>query len=99
MMFVLTARRKTRLKNLAITMEKLNANGNVNRRVKDFAAEADTPLLWAIREQLGLTSTQYGCGEAQCGACTVHIDGVPIPHFSLCVIRCTGCSRSSFNSI
>ena len=39
-------------------------------------AEPDTPLLWVIREQIGLTGTKYGCGVAQCGACTVHIDGV-----------------------
>ncbi len=50
---------------------------NVNGVVRQFEAEADTPLLWVIREQLGLTGTKYGCGIAQCGACTVHIDGVP----------------------
>ena len=50
---------------------------NVNGQVRDFSAEADTPLLWVLREQLGLTGTKYGCGIAQCGACTVHIDGVP----------------------
>ena len=50
---------------------------NVNGAVRQFEAEADTPLLWVIREQLGLTGTKYGCGVAQCGACTVHIDGVP----------------------
>ena len=50
---------------------------NVNGKVRQFEAEADTPLLWVIREQLGLTGTKYGCGVAQCGACTVHIDGVP----------------------
>ena len=50
---------------------------NVNGKVRQFEAEADTPLLWVIREQLGLTGTKYGCGIAQCGACTVHIDGVP----------------------
>ena len=49
---------------------------NVNGTVREFQAEADTPLLWVIREQLGLTGTKYGCGIAQCGACTVHIDGV-----------------------
>ena len=54
-------------------MAKLNVNG----RVREFEAEADTPLLWVIREQLGLTGTKYGCGVAACGACTVHIDGVP----------------------
>ena len=50
---------------------------NVNGAVREFQAEADTPLLWVLREQLGLTGTKYGCGIAQCGACTVHIDGVP----------------------
>ncbi|MDN3920412.1 (2Fe-2S)-binding protein [Roseateles violae] len=49
---------------------------NVNGRLRDCEAEADTPLLWVLREQLGLTGTKYGCGIAQCGACTVHIDGV-----------------------
>ncbi|MFO1193525.1 MAG: (2Fe-2S)-binding protein [Rhodoferax sp.] len=49
----------------------------VNGAVRDFQAEDDTPLLWVLREQLGLTGTKYGCGVAQCGACTVHIDGVP----------------------
>lgn len=48
---------------------------NVNGQVKQFEAEEDTPLLWVLREQLGLTGTKYGCGIAQCGACTVHIDG------------------------
>ena len=53
------------------------ASLNVNGAVRQFEAEDDTPLLWVIREQLGLTGTKYGCGVAQCGACTVHIDGVP----------------------
>jgi isoquinoline 1-oxidoreductase alpha subunit len=48
---------------------------NVNGQVREFEAEEDTPLLWVLREQLGLTGTKYGCGIAQCGACTVHIDG------------------------
>ena len=50
---------------------------NVNGSAREFQAEEDTPLLWVLREQLGLTGTKYGCGIAQCGACTVHIDGVP----------------------
>ncbi|MBI5277900.1 MAG: (2Fe-2S)-binding protein [Burkholderiales bacterium] len=49
---------------------------HVNGAVREFEAEADTPLLWVLREQLGLTGTKYGCGIAACGACTVHIDGV-----------------------
>jgi len=49
---------------------------NVNGRTLDVTVDGDTPLLWVIREQIGLTGTKYGCGVAQCGACTVHIDGV-----------------------
>ncbi len=52
-------------------------NLTVNGQVRTHDAEPDTPLLWVLREQLGLTGTKYGCGLAQCGACTVHIDGVP----------------------
>ena len=52
-------------------------NLTVNGQVRMHDAEPDTPLLWVLREQLGLTGTKYGCGVAQCGACTVHIDGVP----------------------
>jgi isoquinoline 1-oxidoreductase subunit alpha len=52
-------------------MAKLNVNG----RVRGVDVEPDTPLLWVIREQLGLTGTKYGCGVAQCGACSVHVNG------------------------
>jgi isoquinoline 1-oxidoreductase alpha subunit len=50
----------------------------VNGEQVDFRAAPDTPLLWALRDQLGLTGTKFGCGMAQCGACTVHLDGQPI---------------------
>jgi isoquinoline 1-oxidoreductase subunit alpha len=49
----------------------------INGRAVTVAAEPDTPLLWVIREHLKLTGTKFGCGIAQCGACTVHIDGEP----------------------
>jgi isoquinoline 1-oxidoreductase alpha subunit len=48
---------------------------NVNGKAVDVAADESTPLLWVLREQLGLTGTKYGCGIAQCGACTVHLNG------------------------
>ena len=51
---------------------------NVNGRVMQADVEPDTPLLWALREGLGLVGTKFGCGMAQCGACTVHLDGQPI---------------------
>ena len=49
----------------------------VNGKTYEVEAEPDVPLLWVIRENLGLTGTKYGCGRALCGACTVHIDGKP----------------------
>jgi len=49
---------------------------SINGKTVNVDVEPDTPLLWAIRENVGLTGTKYGCGIAQCGACTVHIDGV-----------------------
>jgi isoquinoline 1-oxidoreductase alpha subunit len=48
---------------------------HVNGRVVQVSPDPDTPLLWVLREELGLTGTKYGCGVAQCGACTVHLDG------------------------
>jgi isoquinoline 1-oxidoreductase alpha subunit len=51
------------------------ANLNINGKLREVDVEADTPLLWVIREQIGLTGTKYGCGVAQCGACSVHING------------------------
>jgi len=53
-------------------MARLTINGTAH----DVDVDPNTPLLWAIRENVGLTGTKYGCGIAQCGACTVHIDGV-----------------------
>ena len=53
---------------------KLNVNGTVH----ELDAPAEMPLLWALRDLLDLTGTKFGCGMAQCGACTVHLDGAPI---------------------
>lgn len=50
----------------------------VNGQAVTAEAEADTPLLWVLREELGLTGTKFGCGMALCGACTVHLDGQPV---------------------
>jgi isoquinoline 1-oxidoreductase alpha subunit len=60
-------------------MAKLNING----KTYDVKAEADTPLLWVIREQVGLTGTKYGCGVAKCGACSVHLNGEVVRSCSL----------------
>src|SRR5882672_1381954 len=52
---------------------------NVNGKVLDVDVEPATPLLWVIREQIGLTGTKFGCGVAQCGACSVHLNGASHP--------------------
>ena len=56
-----------------MTTVSLNVNGHAHK----VEADADTPLLWVIRDDIGLTGTKFGCGVAQCGACTVHLDGQP----------------------
>jgi isoquinoline 1-oxidoreductase alpha subunit len=54
------------------------ARFTVNGKTTQVDVEPSTPLLWVLREQIGLTGTKYGCGVAQCGACTVHIDGTAV---------------------
>ena len=56
----------------------MKADLTVNRRSYSVNAPEDMPLLWVLRDILGLSGTKYGCGMAQCGACTVHVDGKPI---------------------
>ena len=62
----------------------------VNGQSHDVAVESATPLLWVLRDTLGLTGTKYGCGIAQCGACTVHIDGAAVRSCTLPVSAVTG---------
>jgi len=70
---------------------------NVNGRSHDVdVANEDTPLLWVLRDHLGLVGTKYGCGIAQCGACTVHIDGRPA--FS-CSVRVDAVGASAITTI
>jgi isoquinoline 1-oxidoreductase alpha subunit len=56
---------------------------SINGQTHNVDVEPDTPLLWVIRENVGLTGTKYGCGVAQCGNCTVHVDGVAVRSCSL----------------
>jgi isoquinoline 1-oxidoreductase alpha subunit len=62
----------------------------INGKAHEVDVEADTPLLWVIRENVGLTGTKYGCGIAQCGACTVHIDGAAVRSCVLPVSEAVG---------
>ena len=62
----------------------------VNGKPHDIEVDPTTPLLWVLREQVGLTGTKYGCGIAQCGACTVHIDGTAIRSCSLPISEAEG---------
>ena len=70
-------------------MRKLTVNG----RVVEVDAADNTPLLWALREQLGLTGTKYGCGVAQCGSCMVHIDGAPVRSCAMPIGAVTGAQK------
>jgi isoquinoline 1-oxidoreductase alpha subunit len=67
-------------------MVKLTVNGKLH----EVDVDPDTPLLWVIREWIGMTGTKYGCGIAQCGACTVHVDGVATRSCSLPVSAAAG---------
>jgi isoquinoline 1-oxidoreductase alpha subunit len=62
----------------------------INGKSHNVDVEPDTPLLWAIRENVGLTGTKYGCGVAQCGSCTVHVDGVAMRACSMPVSAAAG---------
>lgn len=62
----------------------------VNKRIVKVDVDPSIPLLWVLREHLGLTGTKYGCGVAQCGACTVHLDGRPIRSCSTPISRAAG---------
>src|SRR5438034_2805437 len=63
---------------------------NVNGQNREVDVDPATPLLWVVREDLGLTGTKYGCGVAQCGACTVHVDGQPVRSCSMPVSAASG---------
>ncbi len=66
------------------------ANLTINGKTFTTDVEPDTPLLWVIRESAGLTGTKYGCGIAQCGACTVHLDGVATRSCAIAVSEAVG---------
>ena len=64
---------------------------NINRRNHDVVADPDTPLLWVLRDHIGLTGTKYGCGIARCGACTVRVNGDAIKSCLMLAVQAEGC--------
>src|SRR6201982_1653414 len=75
------------------------ASLSINGQTHTFEVEPDTPLLWVLRDTLGLTGTKYGCGIAQCGACTVHIDGVATRSCSVPVSAAEGTERATIEGL
>ena len=69
---------------------------SVNGEVRDLEVDPDTPLLWVLRDTLGLTGTKYSCGIAVCGACTVHVDGAPV---RACVTPLSAVANKSVTTI
>ena len=72
---------------------------NVNEQAKAVEANPATPILWVVRENLGMTGTKFGCGIAQCGACTVHLDGKPVRSCSTPISAAEGKSITTIEGI
>ena len=68
----------------------------INNQIHEVEATADMPLLWVLRDLLGLTGTKYGCGKALCGTCTVHVDGTPIRS---CIVTVESLTDKSITTI
>ncbi len=74
-------------------------NFKVNGKPVEVAVDPATPILWVVREQLGLNGTKFGCGIAQCGACTVHLDGKPVRSCSTPISQAEGKSISTIDGL
>jgi len=74
-------------------------NIRINGETRSVSDDPDMPLLWVLREQLNLTGTKFGCGIAQCGACTVHLDGVPIRSCSIPLAAAEGAEITTIEGV
>jgi isoquinoline 1-oxidoreductase subunit alpha len=77
----------------------MSTQATVNGKAVTLTAEADTPLLWVLREELGLTGTKFGCGIGQCGACSVHLDGDVVRSCSISVGDVGGASITTIEGL
>jgi isoquinoline 1-oxidoreductase subunit alpha len=77
----------------------MSIQATVNGKAVTLTAEADTPLLWVLREELGLTGTKFGCGIGQCGACSVHLDGDVVRSCSISVGDVGGASITTIEGL
>jgi isoquinoline 1-oxidoreductase alpha subunit len=75
------------------------ASLSINGKTHQVDVDPNTPLLWVIREQIGLTGTKYGCGVAQCGACTVHVNGLPMRSCSVPVSAVDGAKITTIEGL
>jgi isoquinoline 1-oxidoreductase alpha subunit len=75
------------------------ASLSINGKTHQVDVDPSTPLLWVIREQIGLTGTKYGCGVAQCGACTVHVNGLPMRSCSVPVSAVDGAKITTIEGL
>ena len=71
----------------------------INGEERQIEAAPDTPLLWALRDELGLTGTKFGCGAGLCGACTVHVDGVPVRSCSTAIEDVEGSAVTTIEAV
>jgi isoquinoline 1-oxidoreductase alpha subunit len=74
-------------------------NVTINGQMREIAAEPDTPILWVLRDELGLVGTKFGCGLAQCGACTVHLNGKAIRSCSTPIAAAEGQSVTTIEGL
>jgi isoquinoline 1-oxidoreductase alpha subunit len=74
----------------------MKASLHINGQLRDVDADAQTPLLWVLRDHLGMTGTKYGCGIGQCGACTIHLNGIATRS---CLVPLAAVTRSEIRTI